>query len=103
ARTGRVDIDGRPHTLVGDLPVELELGVAGALELLEDDRVTGRPGLHQRGRDDGERAAVLDVASRAEEALRRVQRRRVDTTGQDAAGRGRRVVVRAAESGDRVK
>jgi hypothetical protein len=41
----------------------------------------------------GQRAAVLDVAGRAEEALRRVQRRRVDAAGEDApAGRSAEVV-----------
>src|SRR5690606_25027158 len=78
-------------------------GVAGALELLEDHRVTGRAGLHHGGGDDRQRAAVLDVARRAEEPLGRVQRGRVDTTGEDAAGSGRGVVVRAAEPGDRVE
>src|SRR5688572_18648187 len=37
ARARRVDVDSREHPLVGDLAVQLELGVAGALELLEDD------------------------------------------------------------------
>ena len=46
---------------------------------------------------------MLDVAGRAEEPLRRVERGRVDTTGHDpAAGRGGQVVG-AAEAGDRVE
>ena len=85
AGAGRVDVDRREDPLVGDLAVELELGVTGALELLEDHRVHRRAGLDQRRGDDRQRAAVLDVAGRAEEPLRRVQRGRVDTTGQDAA------------------
>ena len=84
AGRGLVDVDRREDPLVGDLAVELELGVAGALELLEDHRVAGRAGLDQRGGEDRQRAAVLDVARRAEEPLRRVQRGRVDTAGQDA-------------------
>src|SRR6185437_10906704 len=55
------------------------------------------------GGDDLIRTAILDVAGRAEKPLGRIQRGRVDTTGQDAAGCGRRVVVRAAQSGDRVE
>ena len=46
---------------------------------------------------------MLDVASGAEEALRRVERRRVDTTGQDAPARRCGEVVGAAEPGDRVE
>src|SRR4051794_19173254 len=46
---------------------------------------------------------MFDVARRAEEPLRRIQRGGVDTTGQDSTRSGRRVVVRAAEAGDRVK
>jgi hypothetical protein len=77
----------------GELTVELELHVAGALELLEDHLVHPRAGLDQRGREDGERATVLDVAGGAEELLRRVERGGVDTTGQDAAARRGREVV----------
>ena len=61
------------------------------------------PGLHQRGGDDGQRAAVLDVAGRAEEPLGRVERGRVDTTGQDPARRRRGQVVRPTQPGDRVE
>ena len=39
--TRGVDVDGREDALVRDAPVELQLGVTGALELLEDDRVHG--------------------------------------------------------------
>src|SRR5689334_24275690 len=54
---------------------------------LEDHRVHGGTGLHERGGEDRERAAVLDVARSTEEPLRRVERRRVDTTGEDATDR----------------
>src|ERR1700712_838978 len=88
ASARRVDVDGREHATLGDLAVELELRVAGALELLEDHRVAGGTGLDHRRGDDGQRAAELDVARRTEESLRRIQRGRVDTTGEDAARRG---------------
>src|SRR6185312_13725043 len=101
--TGRVDVHRGEDALVGELPVELELHVAGALELLEDHLVHAGPGVHQRGGEDGQRAAVLDVAGRTEEALRRVQGGRVDTTGQDAAGGRRGQVVRTAQTRDRVE
>jgi hypothetical protein len=48
---------------------QAELHVAGALELLEDDLVHLGTGLHERGRDDGERAAIFDVARSTEERL----------------------------------
>src|SRR6478735_690453 len=100
---GRVDVHRREDALVRELPVELELHVAGALELLEDHLVHARAGLDERGGQDGQRAAVLDVARGTEEALRRVERGRVDTTGQDAAGGRRRQVVGTAQTGDRVQ
>ena len=56
---------------VGELAVEVDFHVAGALELLEDHFVHARAGVDQRGGDDGQRAALLDVAGRAEEALGR--------------------------------
>src|SRR5438105_4718665 len=58
-----------------------DLGIAGALELLEEDLVPARVGVDERGGDDGERAALLDVARGAHEALGLVQRVRVDAAG----------------------
>ena len=99
----RVDVDRREDALVGELTREAQLHVAGALELLEDDLVHLGAGLDERGREDGQRAAALDVARGAEEALRRVERAGVDTTGEDATGCRRGQVVRAAQAGDRVE
>ena len=56
--------------IVGDLAVEHDFAVTGALELFEDDLVHLRAGVDQRGGDDRERAAFLDIAGGAEEALR---------------------------------
>src|ERR1700722_19829806 len=98
-----VHVDRGEEPLVGQLAAQPQLHVAGALELLEDDLVHAGPGLDEGRRQDGERAAVLDVARRAEEPLRRVERGRVDTTGQDAAASRRRLVVGAAEAGDGVE
>src|SRR5919107_594476 len=64
------DVDRREGALVGELAVEDQLRVAGALELLEDHLVHARTRVDQRRGDDGERAALLDVARGAEEALR---------------------------------
>ena len=70
---------------VGELAVEHELHVAGALELLEDHLVHARAGLDQRRGDDRERAAAVDVARGAEELLRLLQRLRVDAARHDLA------------------
>src|SRR4051812_3128922 len=103
ASARRVDVDRREDPLVRQPAVELEFRVPGALELLEDDRVHRRTGLDQRRGEDGQRAAVFDVAGGAEEALGRVQRRGVDTTGEDAPAGGGGQVVGAAQPGDRVQ
>ena len=89
--------------LSDDLAVEDDLRVAGALELLEDHLVHARAGIDQRGRDDGQRAAFLDVAGRAEEALRALQGVGVDAAGQHLAGGRHDRVVGAAEAGDRIE
>src|SRR5690349_22805853 len=99
----RVHVDRREEPLLRELAAQPQLHVAGALELLEDDLVHPGARLDQGRRQDGQRAAVLDVAGRAEDPLGRVQRGGVHTTGQDAAaGRGR-VVVGPAEAGDVVE
>jgi hypothetical protein len=64
----------------------VQLAVAGALELLEDDLVHLRAGVDQRRADDRQAAALFDVAGGAEEALRLLQGVGIDTTGQDLAG-----------------
>src|SRR5216684_1401353 len=45
AGAGGLDVDGWPDALLGELAVEVDLGVAGALELLEDHLVHARPGV----------------------------------------------------------
>src|SRR5690606_10313378 len=103
AGAGGVDIHGREDPLVREVTGQAQLHVAGALELLEDHLVHLRAGLHQRGGEDRQRAAVLDVARRTEEALRRVERGGVHTTGEDPAGGGGGEVVGTAQAGDRVQ
>src|SRR5215210_5826802 len=99
ARRGVLDVDGRVEPAVRQLAVEPQLHVARALELLEDDLVHPAAGLDQRGREDRERAAVLDVARRPEELLGRVKRRRVHSTRQYPAARRSREVVGPREPG----
>ena len=103
AGAGGIHVDSREHPALGDLAIQFQFGVAGALELLEDHRVAGGTGLDHGGGDDGQGATVLDIAGSPEEPLRRVERCRVDTAGQDASRRRRSVVVGAAQAGDRVE
>src|SRR5262249_9117950 len=86
ARAGPVDVEAREDALLHQLAVEDDLGVAGALELLEDHLVHARAGVDERGADDGQRAALLAVAGRAEEPLGPVERVGVDAAGEDLAG-----------------
>ena len=103
ARTALVDVDGREHTLVHQLAVEVDFHVAGAFELFEDHVVHAAAGIDQRGRDDGQRTAFFDVAGRAEEALRTLQRVRIDTARQDFARRRNDGVVGARQTRDRIE
>jgi hypothetical protein len=77
--------------------------VAGALELLEDDLVHLGAGVDQRGADDGEAAALLDGAGRAEELLGALEGVGVKTAGHDLARVGHLGVVRAGQAGDGVE
>ncbi|VTR70663.1 conserved hypothetical protein [Desulfosarcina cetonica] len=45
AGAGFLDVDGREDSLVGQAAIQLDLHVAGALELLEDDFVHARTGI----------------------------------------------------------
>jgi len=57
--------------MISELPVPLNF--------FENHFVHTAAGIDQRGRDDGERAALLDIARGAEKALRPLQRIGVDT------------------------
>ena len=94
-----MSIDGEDAPL-GQLAVEVQLHVAGALELLVDHVVHAAAGIHQAGGDDRQAAAFLDVAGRAEEALGRVEGDRVDTAGERAPAGRHRQVVGAGQAGD---
>src|ERR671921_1846074 len=73
ARGGVLDVDGGVDPAVRQLPIEPQLHVARALELLEDDLVHPAAGLDERGRQYRQGAAVLDVPRRPEELLGRIQ------------------------------
>ena len=100
ASAGADDVDGGEVASLGELAVEVELHVAGALELFVDDLVHAGAGVDEAGGDDGERTALLDVASAAEELLGRVEGDGVDAAGEGAAAGGYGEVVGAGEAGD---
>ena len=89
--------------LSANLAVEDDFRIAGALELLEDHLVHAASRIDQRRRDDGQRAAFLDVARRAEEALRPLQGIGVDAARQHLARRRHHGVVGPPEAGDRIE
>jgi hypothetical protein len=82
---------------------ESERSSTGALELLEDDLVHPASGVDQRGGDDRQGAALLDVPRRTEETLRFVERVGIDAARQNLSGVGHDHVLGAGEAGDRVE
>src|SRR5579862_3743733 len=100
---GQLDVDRRERPPLLQLAVEVELHVAGALELLVDHVVHPAAGVDQRRRDDRDAAALLDLPRGAEEALGAVQRRGVETAGERPAARRDDEVVGPGKSGEAVE
>ncbi len=96
-------VDGGEDALVGEAAIELELHIAGALELLEDDVVHLGAGFGECGGDDGERTATLDIAGRTEEALGFLERIGLDATAKHLAGGRLDSIVGAGKTGDAVE
>src|SRR5690606_6328044 len=80
------DVDGRVRPAIHQAAIQVKLAVTGAFELLKNHFVHLRARVDQRGADDRQRTALLDVTSRAEEALRLLQGVGVHTAGQNLAG-----------------
>src|SRR5712672_3591997 len=74
ARARAVDVDRREGALLSDAAIQMDFRIAGALELFENDIVHLRAGIDQRGGENGEASALFDIACRAEEPLRALQR-----------------------------
>src|SRR5688572_7788270 len=64
AGAARRDVDRGIDPLLGEAPIELDLGVARALELLEDDVVHPRAGLDEGSGDDRQRASAVGGSDR---------------------------------------
>ncbi len=101
AGAGGAHVDGRPDALVDQLTVEVELHVAGALELLENHVVHPAAGVDEGGGQNRQGAALLDVSGGPEKALRLVQGGRVEAAGEQLAAGRRLGVVRPRQPGDR--
>src|SRR5690606_33643603 len=86
ARARLRDVDRGEDALLGQVAVEGDLAVTGALELLEDHLVHAAAGVDERGADDGERAGLLGGAGGAEEALGTLEGAAVHAAGERAAG-----------------
>ena len=102
-RAGAADIDRRIDAFLGNLAVQVELHVTGALELFVDNLVHFRAGVDQCGGDNRQAATFLDITGRTEKALGALQCVGVDTTGQYLAGAGDDSVVGAGQTSDRVE
>ncbi|MDT4829617.1 hypothetical protein FQZ97_630420 [compost metagenome] len=98
-----VQVDRRVDALFGQAALEVDFGVAGALELFVDDFVHAAAGFDQRRAQDGQRTAFFQVAGRAEEALGTLQGVGIHAAGQHLAGGRHHGVVGARQTGDRVQ
>src|SRR5690606_28558863 len=86
AGTGLENVHCREDTLVRDLAVQHDFRVAGALELFEDHFIHSAASVDERGCNNREGTALLDIARGTKETLRALQRVCVDTTGKHLAG-----------------
>src|SRR5262245_25512742 len=69
-----LEIDGGVEAALRELAVQPKLQVARTLEFFEHDFVHAGAGIDEAGREDSERTALVRLAGRAEQSLRRVQR-----------------------------
>src|SRR5579863_9997957 len=106
ARSAGANVDRGIDPLLGETPIELDLAVAGAFELLEDHVVHPRAGFDKRGGDDGDGASAHvggDGSRRAEERLGLGHGGGVESAGQCASGASFDGVVSACEPCDGVE
>src|SRR5437868_14358748 len=97
------DIDSGEDAFLRQGAIQLDLAVAGTLELLEDDVVHPRSGLDESGGDDGERSAAVlrcDRARRPEEGFGLRHCGRIEPARQSATGAALDGVVRAGHARD---
>ena len=83
-----IDINSWEDSAVSELTREAQFHVACALKLFEDHFIHLRTGLNQCRGNNGQRSAFAQIARSTKELLRGVQRRGVNTTGENTT-RGR--------------
>ena len=98
-----MDVDRGENAALDQLAVEVDLHVAGALELLEDHVVHPRTGVDESGSYDGQAAALFDVPRRTKEPLGLLQGVGVNTARKHLSGGRDDGVVSTCETGDGVK
>ena len=79
SRSALDEVDSWVDASVSEPSIEDEFHVARTFEFLEDHLVHARAGVDHGSGDDGERAALLDISSGAEEPFGFMERVRVDT------------------------
>ena len=100
---GTVDEDGRVDAFFRDLPIQVQLHVAGAFELLVDHLVHAGAGVDQGGGENGQAAAFFDVARRAEKPFWPLQGVGVDAPCQHLAGGRHHGVVGPGQASDGIQ
>ena len=103
AGAGFDDLDGWKDSHFGDGAVEVELHVAGAFELFEDQVVHAAFGLDEGGAKDGEAAAFFGIASGSEEFAGLGEGLGIDAAAHGAAFAGLEVVVGAGHASDGIE
>src|SRR5205807_5898946 len=100
---GQLDIDGGEGPALLQLAVEVQFHVAGALELFVDHVVHAAPGIDQRGGDDRDAPALLDLPRGAEEPFGPVEGGRIQSSREGSAAGRNHQVVRAGKPGEAVE
>ena len=99
ARSGLIDVDRRENPLIHQPTVQMDLHVARAFEFFENDFIHSATGIDQRRGDNGQTAAIFDVARRAEKLLRFMQRVGIDAAGKNLSARRHDRVIGARQAG----
>ena len=81
----------------------MDLHVAGALELLENQIIHPALSLDEGRGENGEAASFLDVAGGSEELSRPGERLRIDASAHDASLVWLQIIVAARHAGDRIE
>ena len=82
AGAASVQVNGREDAFLVQAAVQMDFAVAGALEFFKNHLVHAAAGVDQGGANDGQAAAFLDLAGRAEKALGALQCVGVHAAGQ---------------------